>query len=164
MRSRRSVCRLVELSIMHVRGYWRCNPHIERASNLRRFGRRRGASGMVPLFIQSQFRIRRGFEPTTDIGIGNTRLGVTTQTLVSRNCTIIDFSATYSPMQEKIIKNGVEFGHSRLERAWHVGLDPDVGSLFHQSLSNSSVPHPGYSSLSADLFATKSPGTIYTSG
>ena len=30
----------------------------------------------------------------------------------------------------------------------------DVGSLFHQQLSNSSVPHPGYSSLACGLFDT----------
>jgi len=43
----------------------------------------------------------------------------------------------YSRMHEEFINNGV-----------HV----DVGSLFHQQLSNSSVPHPGYSSLSGGLF------------
>ena len=125
------MCRLVELSIMHVRGYWRCNLNIERASNLSKFRRRRGASGIVPFFTQSQSRIRRGFEPTTDLGIGNTRLGATTRTLVGRNCTTIDFSATYLRMQEKFVNNGVKFGHSRLESAGHVGLDPDVGSLLH---------------------------------
>ena len=117
--------------VMYVRGYRRCNLNIERASNLPRFERRRGASGIVPFFIQSQSCIHRGFGLTTDFGIGNTRLGATTRTSVSRNCTTIDFSATYSRMQEKFINNGVEFGHSRLESAWHVGLDPDVGSLLH---------------------------------
>ena len=131
MRSRRSVCRLVELGVMHVMGYWRCNLNIDRASSISRLGRRRGASGIVPFFTQSQSRIRRGFEPTTDLGIGNTRLGATTRTLVGKNCITIDFSATYSRMQEKFINNGVEFGHSRLESAWHVGLVPDVGSLLH---------------------------------
>ena len=111
------MCRWVDRGVMHVRGYWRCNLNIERASTLPRFGRRRDASGIVPFFTQSQSRIRRGFEPTTDLGIGNTRLGVTTRTLVGRNCTTIDFSATYSRMQEKFINNGVKFGHSRLENA-----------------------------------------------
>ena len=111
------MCRLVELGVMHVMGYWRCNLNIGRASNLPRFERRRGASGIVPFFTQSQSRIHRGFGPTTDLGIGNTRVGVTTRTSVSRNCTAIDFSATYSRMQEKFINNGVEFGNSRLENA-----------------------------------------------
>ena len=39
-------------------------------------------------------------------------------------------------MQEKFINNGVDIGHSRLESAWHVGLDPDVSSFFRQRLSN----------------------------
>ena len=90
-------------------GYWRCNLNIERASNLPRFGRRRGASGIVPFFIQSQCRIleRSDFEPTTDLGIGSTLLGDTTRILVGRNCTL------YLRVQEKFINNGVEFGHSQ---------------------------------------------------
>ena len=90
-------------------GYWRCNLNIERASNLPRFERRRGASGVFPFFIQSQccILVHSGFEPTTEVGIGNTRLGDTTQSLVGRNCTL------YSRVEEKFIKNGVEFGHSQ---------------------------------------------------
>ena len=122
------MCRWVDLGVM---GYCRCKLNIERASTLPRFGRRRDTSGIVPFFTQSQSRIRRGFDPTTGLVIGNTRLGATTRTLVGRNCTKIDFSATYSRMQEIFINNGVEFGHSRLKSAWHVGLDPDVGSLLH---------------------------------
>ena len=89
----------------HIMGYWRCNLNIERASNLPRFGRRRGASGMVPFSIR--ILVHSGFEPTTDVGIGNTRLGDTTRILVGRNCTL------YSRVEEKFIKNGVEFGHSQ---------------------------------------------------
>ena len=65
--------------------------------------------GIVPFFIQSQCRIlaHNGFEPTTDLGIGNTRLGDTTRILVGRNCTL------YLRMQEKFINKGVEFGHSQ---------------------------------------------------
>ena len=93
----------------HIMGYWRCKLNIERASNLPRFGRRRGASGMVPFFIQSPCRIlaHSRFEPTTDLGIGNTRLGDTTRILIGRNCTL------YSRVEEKFIRKGVEFGHSQ---------------------------------------------------
>ena len=94
---------------LHIMGYWRCNLNIERAFNLPRFRRRRSASGIVPFFIQSQCRIlaHSGFEPTTDLGINNTRLGDTTRILVGRNGTL------YLRMQEKFINNGVEFGHSQ---------------------------------------------------
>ena len=82
-------------------GYWRCNLNIERASNLPRFERRRGASGVFPFFIQSQCRIlvHSGCEPTADLCIGNIRLGDTTRILTGRNCTL------YSRVEEKFIKN-----------------------------------------------------------
>ena len=94
----------------HIMGYWRCNLNIERPSNLRRFERRRGASGVFPFFIQSPCRIlaHSRFEPTTDLGIGNTRLGDTTRILVGRNCTL------YLRMPEKFINNGVELHSGRV--------------------------------------------------
>ena len=67
----------------------------------------REATGCL-IFIQSQFRIHRGFEPTTDLGTGITRLGDTTRILIGRNCTL------YLRVEEKFINNGVEFGHSHL--------------------------------------------------
>ena len=85
------MCRLVQLRVMHVMGYWRCSLAVERASNLPKFGRRRDAS-----------------EPTTDLDIGNTRLGDTTRILIGRNYTL------YLRIQEKFKNNGVEFGHSHL--------------------------------------------------
>ena len=90
MRSRgRSVCKSVELSVIHVGGY--CHSH----------QRRRGASGIAPFFIQSQccILVHRCFEPT-DLDIANTRFGDTTRILIGRNCTL------YLRMQEKLINNG----------------------------------------------------------
>ena len=65
---------------------------------------------LAPFFIQSQCCIQghRCFEPTTDLDIGNTRLGDTTRILIGRNCTL------YLRMQEKFINNGMEFGYSHL--------------------------------------------------
>ena len=42
------------------------------------------------------------------MGYWRCNLGPTHEFLVDRNCTILDFSATYSRMQEKFINNGLK--------------------------------------------------------